>query len=363
MEEVNILIIGAGAVGLAIAENLSKTGEEVVVVEKESTFGRHTSSRNSEVIHSGIYYPQGTLKAALCVKGVKLIYHYLSQNNIPFSNCGKLVVACDYSEEKALTDLMENGMRNGVEGLQIIEQSECLKLEPQIKAVKALQVASTGILDTHKFMQSLASNAEKNDVFIIYDMEVTAIEKNEDRYLVKFHNGETYAANYLINSAGLHSDQIAEMAGIDLEKHDLKLHWCKGEYYKTSKIKNIHRLIYPLPDRISLGIHLTINLAGNIRFGPSAYYLKDLDYSMDEKSKDEFLLSINRYLDLLGEDLEMDDCGIRPKLQSPVGEFRDFYIKEESEKGLPNFINLIGIESPGLTASLAIAEYVKDLMN
>jgi len=363
MEKVNILIIGAGVVGLAIAEKLSKTLEDIVVVEKEESFGRHTSSRNSEVIHSGIYYPQETLKAILCVRGVELMYKYLEEHNVPYNNCGKLIVACDPEEEKELLLLQENGIRNGVKELSIIDEEECKALEPLIKAHKALKVNSTGILDTHKFMNSLANQAEDKDAFVVYNMEVVEINKISDKYQVSFTNGEIYEADWVINCAGLYSDEISGMVGIDPVKHDLKLHWCKGEYFKTTKINSIKRLIYPIPDKISLGIHLSINLAGNCRFGPNAYYVDKLDYSMNEKFKKDFVFSINKYLDLKEEDLQMDDCGIRPKLQRSGENFRDFYIKEESEKGYPKLINTIGIESPGLTASLAIAEYVEKLIH
>ncbi len=201
----------------------------------------------------------------------------------------------------------------------------------------------TGIIDSHKLMQKLESNAEKNGAFIVYDMEVISIDTLVDGYLVKFSNGEVFETN----------------------KHEnLKLHWCKGEYYKSSKIKNIDHLIYPVPDPngVFLGIHLTINLQGEVRFGPNAYYVDELNYKIDELYKPEFLKAINNYIKIDEDSLHLDDCGIRAKLQEEGGEFRDFYIKEESEKGFPNFINCIGIESPGLTCCLTIAEEVKKLI-
>ena len=365
MEKVNILIVGAGVIGLSIARALSEEFEDVVVIEKEESFGRHTSSRNSEVIHSGIYYPQNTLKAKLCVRGIELIYDFCEKNGVPFQNCGKLIVASNEEELTELYKLKENGEKNNVKGLEIIDEIECRELEPQIRVIKALKVNSTGIFDTHKFMQKLEKEAESNDAFIVYDMEVISIKKNENKYIVNFTNGEIFEVNTLINSAGLFSDKIAEMVGIDMQNANLQLHWCKGEYYKTTKVKDIKRLIYPLPDPkgISLGIHLTINLNEEARFGPNAYYVNELNYSMDETHKDAFYDSIIKYIKIDKEHLSLDDCGIRPKLQGPDDDFRDFYIKEESEKGFPNFINLIGIDSPGLTCSLAIAEEVKRILN
>ncbi|RLC49689.1 MAG: NAD(P)/FAD-dependent oxidoreductase [Candidatus Cloacimonadota bacterium] len=362
MEEVNVLVIGAGVVGLSIAKVLSEEFEDVVVVEKEKSFGRHTSSRNSEVIHSGIYYSKDSLKAKFCVEGNKLLYDFCEKHNVPYQNCGKLVVATSEEELDALYKLKEKGERNGVQNLKIIDKEECLQLEPQVKAIKALKVDATGIVDTHSLMHQLALQAEKNDAFIIYDMEVTAIKKVANGYQVSFADGEIFQANYVINSAGLFSDKIAEMAGLDIS--NLKIHWCKGEYYKTTKIKNIKHLIYPLPDPkgISLGIHLTINLNGEVRFGPNAYYVDELNYAMDETYLDDFYQAVNRYIEVKKEHLQLDDCGIRPKLQGPNDDYRDYYIQEESANGLPNFINLIGIESPGLTSCLAIAEYVKEIM-
>ena len=364
MEKVNILIIGAGVIGLAIAEALSEDFKDVVVVEKEETFGRHTSSRNSEVIHSGIYYPQNSLKSELCVRGVELIYDFCENKGIPYQKCGKLIVATNENEIPELYKIKENGEKNNVKNLEIIEKSECEKLEPQIKALKALKVPCTGILDTHKLMKKLESEAEKKEAFIVYDMEVISIEKKDNCYVVNFSNEEIFETNIIINSAGLFSDKIARMVGIDINAENLKTYWCKGEYYKTTKVKNINHLIYPLPDPrgIFLGIHLTLNLNGEVRFGPNAYYIKELNYSMDETYKNEFSKAVNKYIQIDEEFLSPDDCGIRAKLQGPNDDFRDFYIKEESEKGFPNFINLMGIESPGLTCCLSIAEYVKNII-
>jgi len=364
MEEVNILVIGAGVIGLSIGKVLAESHDEVVVVEQESSFGRHTSSRNSEVIHSGIYYPQNTLKAILCVQGVSFLYQYCQEHHVPFSNCGKLVVANSETEKQHLCELKQNGEKNGVKDLEILDKEECLALEPQIKALAALKVNATGILDTHKFMASLEREIDNNDGFVVYEMEASNIESIPEGYIVTFSNGEKYRCKILINCAGLFCERIAHLAGIDTTSQNLKIHFCKGEYFKTSKIRDIKRLIYPLPDPtgISLGIHLSINLLGDIRFGPNAYYINEIDYKMDETHLKDFHKAVTRYLDLEEDWLMLDDCGIRPKLQAPGESFRDFYIREESPKGLPGFINLMGIESPGLTACLAIANYVKQII-
>lgn len=365
MEKVRILIIGAGVVGLAIAEKLSQYFEDLVVVEKETSFGRHTSSRNSEVIHSGIYYPKDSFKAKFCVNGNRLLYQYCTENEIPHKKTGKLVVASSENEIEQLEGLQEKGRINGVSDLQIFDEKKVNELEPKIKAKAALLVPSTGILDTHKLMEDLENRIEKNDGFVIYDMEVKSIEYKDKKFFVSFTNEEVYCANILVNSAGLFSDSISAMLGIKkAENKSLKLHWCKGEYYKSNKIGNVKHLIYPLPDPsgVFLGIHLTLNLNNEVRFGPNAYYVDDLNYKMDDINKNDFLTAINRYINVGEEDLHLDDCGIRPKLQGPDDDFRDFYIQEETGKGFPNFINLIGIESPGLTCCFSIANYVKSLI-
>lgn len=364
MESVNILIIGAGVVGLAIAKKLSQEFEDVVVVEKESSFGRHTSSRNSEVIHSGIYYPPNSLKAVLCEKGAWKLYQYAEEKKIPFEKCGKLIVATSTKEKSELSRLKKNGENNRVEGLRLLTQDEVIALEPEIKAVEALHVPSTGIIDTHKFMSQLAKDAEENDAFIVYDMKVINIIMDKGTYNVLFENGQVFRTRYIVNCSGLFTSDILNILALDSSYPDLKISWCKGDYYKTNKITGINHLIYPVPDPdgIYLGIHLTKDLSGKVRFGPNAYYVDKIDYKMDETNKPEFLKAINKYLKLDDKNLQLDDCGIRPKLQKQGDGFRDFYIKEETEKGYPGLINLIGIESPGLTSAMAIADFVSQLI-
>ena len=350
--------------GLAVGFELSKHFDDVVIVEKEDSYGRHTSSRNSEVIHSGIYYPNGSLKAKLCLEGRILMYEYLKEKCIPYRQCGKLVIAATAAELPALKTLKENGIRNGVEDLEIINKGECKKLAPEVIAEKAMVVPCTGILDTHRYMQHLKVDFEENDGFILFDMEVINITKDDDRYIVAFSNGEEFKTEFLINCAGLECENIARYTGIETINEGLKIHWCKAEYFKTTERFSFDRLIYPMPDPTGmyLGIHLTLNLAGEIRFGPSAYYVNELHYGMDDTNKQTFIDSVSKYLRIDTEKLHPDDTGIRPKLQGEGEGFRDFYINEETEKGLKGFINLMGIESPGLTASLAIGKYVKELM-
>ncbi len=364
MENVNILVIGAGVVGLAVARRLSEEFDDVVVVEKEPSFGRHTSSRNSEVIHSGIYYPNNSLKAALCVKGNQMLYDYAAERGVPCERCGKLVVATSDEEKDELIRLQKNGTANGVQNLTIIDGDEVNALEPSVKAIAALKVESTGIIDTHKLMYKMEKDVEANDGFIVYDMRVINIIMDKGVYNVLFEDGEVFRCRYIVNCSGLYSNDIITMLKLDKDNPELMIQWCKGEYYKTNIKRDIHHLIYPVPDPkgVYLGIHLTKNLNNELRFGPNAYYVDEIDYKFDEQYKSDFHKAINNYLDLDEEELYQDDCGIRPKLQKKGEDFRDFYIKEETDKGYPGLINLIGIESPGLTSALAIAEFVAQLI-
>ena len=359
--EFDAVIIGAGIVGLAVAHRLREKFDSILLVEKENSFGKHVSSRNSEVIHSGIYYERDSLKAKLCVEGNQKLVQYAQSNNIGHKICGKLVVVSDTEELQQLKTLMINGMQNGVQGLEIISAAEVKKREPHIHSEGALWVPSAGIIDSHAVMQKLEYQIKSQNGVVVYNSEVTGIQYKNDNYLVSFNNLDYSAVSpIVINSAGLWCDKISSMVGIT----DYQLHICKGEYYKTSLYRHqINSLIYPLPTDISLGLHIVMHLDGTIGFGPNAYYVDEIDYSMDDSNKKEFLTNINKYMDLTEEALNEDFAGIRPKIQAPGKPQEDFIIKNEIEKGYHNFINLIGIESPGLTASLAIAEYVKDIID
>ncbi|MBN1620969.1 MAG: NAD(P)/FAD-dependent oxidoreductase [Endomicrobiales bacterium] len=366
MEKVDITIIGAGVVGLAVAARLSSSGKSCIILEKNSKFGQETSSRNSEVIHSGIYYPRNSLKAKLCVKGNKSLYEFCNKNNIKFSKLGKVIVATNQDEITAIEKLKQNGQNNGVENLQLLTKKQLKDMEPEVNALEALYSPDTGIIDTHSLMQKYLAIAQENEALISYDSEVTAIEKANGSFniTVKKDNYK-FQTELLINCAGLNSDKIASMCGIDVEESKYRLYYCKGSYFRTNQAFNVKRLVYPVPsvNVQHLGIHLTIDLAGSVRFGPNAQYIDTIDYSIDTAQKEAFQKSIKTYLPSIQEDaLYPDTAGIRPKLQGPEDGFRDFIICNEKEKKLEGLINLIGIESPGLTASDAIAEYVEGLI-
>ncbi len=363
MTDIDVLIVGAGVVGLAVASELSKK-YSVVIVERHSSFGQETSSRNSEVIHAGIHYPPGSLKAKLCVEGNRMLYNICKKNNIGFKKLGKFIVATNDEEIKMLEVLKERGERNGVEGLKFYERKDIKKIEPYVDAKLAIYSPSSGILDSHGLMKHFASVAESNGALFAYHSEVINIEKVRDGFKIKVKNSgiEEVTARILVNSAGLSSDKIAQMVGIDIDKAGYRLHFCKGDYFSWNK-RLLNHLIYPIPGKFSIGIHAGLDLTGSIKFGPNAYFVDEINYNIESKKK-EFYNSIRKYLPSVKlDELSPAMSGIRPKLQRPDEDFRDFVISHESEKGLPGLINLIGIESPGLTASPAIAKCVSKMVD
>jgi len=366
----DITIIGAGVVGLAIAAQVASQDREVYVLEKNETFGLEISSRQSGVIHSGIYYPEGSLKAKMCVAGNRILYELCERYGIGQRRLGKLIVATSDEETGELQTLLERGQRNGAEGLRILSKREMKELEPNIEGVAAILSPSTGIIDSYALMKYFIAKAKDGGVQIAYQTKVVGIEKVADGYKVTVEDGTgkfSFTTRLLINCAGLHCDKVAELAGIDIAKAGYKLHYCKGEYFSISSRKSIlvKRLIYPVPPPkvTGVGIHLTFDLEGRMRLGPSIHYVDSIDYAVDDQHKQLFYDSVRRFLPSIEyDDLEPEMAGIRPKLQESGGDIKDFVIRDESDKGLPGFINLIGIESPGLTACPAIAKYVWGLI-
>jgi L-2-hydroxyglutarate oxidase LhgO len=348
----------------------------VYVVERNESFGLETSSRNSQVIHSGIYYPQGSLKGMACITGKAMLYEICKRHGIPHRKLGKLIVAMDDEEVKQLEILLERGMRNGVSDLRMLNCYEIAKLEPNVKAVAALFSPSTGIIDVHALMKHYMARAKDKGSSIVYRSNVTGINRRNGGYQVSVKDGSgvfQFYTKVLINSAGLNSDRIAELAGIDIDRCSYRLHYCKGQYFKTNhdRYRPVNRLIYPVPltKGSGLGIHTTPTFDGVMLLGPSSHYIDSIEYSVDEQLRDAFYESISRFLPFIEcGSLQPEMAGIRPTLQGKGDSFRDFEIRDEWDKGLPGFINLVGIESPGITSSPAIAKYVgglteKALMN
>ena len=369
LTEINVAIIGAGVIGLATACEVAQGKKEVFVLEKNRTFGLETSSRNSEVIHAGIYYPEDSLKAKLCVEGRNLLYRLCDDHNIAYKKSGKIIVAADENEVSWLEELYEQGRKNGIDDLVLLSRTKVKELEPNIEARAGLLSPSSGIFDSHNLLKFLYSQGRAKGAEFVFGTEVIGVERIGTRYKVQIKDRDGISdvlAHVILNCAGLNSDRIAHLAGINIAKADYRLHYCKGEYFSLdSKYKNlISRLIYPAPDQAGHGIHWRQALDGRVLLGPSAHYVEAIDYSVDETHKQYFYNSAKRFLPFLElEDLAPESAGIRPKLQGPGDDFRDFVITHEEKAGFPGLINLIGIESPGLTAALAIARYVGRMMS
>ncbi len=366
MQEIDIVIIGAGVIGLAVSHYLSSgSAKDIVVVEKNSSFGQETSSRNSEVIHAGIYYPRDSLKAKTSIRGKHLLYELCSECGIPHKRIGKLLVASDNESAGKLETIYGNALECGVKSLRFLEKEETRELEPDIKAESVLFSPDSGIIDSHSLMKFLYQSAKQRKVDFAFSVEVIGINRNKDFYEVAAREpgGDIFSfrTGAVVNCAGLNSDGIAEMVGMDAEKHRYRIHYCKGQYFRISDPGrfSINHLIYPPPTELGLGIHITPDLAGGLRVGPDAKYVAEIDYDIDEKDKEIFCDSVRKFLPgLRQEDMIPDTAGIRPRLKGERDGFRDFIIRNESEQGFPNFVNLIGIDSPGLTSCLAIAELV-----
>ncbi|MBX3043765.1 MAG: NAD(P)/FAD-dependent oxidoreductase [Candidatus Kapabacteria bacterium] len=372
MADYDIIIAGAGAVGLAIAAKLSVKKRNILILEKNSSFGNEISSRNSEVIHSGIYYEQNSLKANLCVSGRELLYSWCKNHNVPHKITGKYIIAVNDDELSGLERLKNNGIQNGVEGLEIVSGDRVTYNNPGIECVSALYSPGSGILDSHKLMESFIFSMKNCD--IVYNHEAIKVEFSNSTLncTVRTNNGEEFqvSTKYFINSCGLGADLLAEASGIDIDEHNYRINYVKGHYFRIAPtLSHIAKnLIYPLPPAnfTGLGVHVTIDLAGGLKLGPDVNYLNErvADYSVPEEYTEIFFRSAKRFIpELKFEDLTPDQSGIRPKLQKPGQQPRDFIINEETDKGLPGMINLIGIESPGLTSCIAIAEYIDRIVS
>ncbi|MFH1542259.1 MAG: NAD(P)/FAD-dependent oxidoreductase [bacterium] len=358
--EFKYVIIGAGVVGLAVARELSlhvQDDEGVVVLEKEKTSGTGISSRNSEVIHAGIYYPTNSLKHRLCIEGRRLLYQYCAEKNIPHQKCGKLIIATDPSESDALAKVYDQAQKNGVENVVRLTREEALALEPDINVHEALLSKETGIINVHSLMDVLEKEFVANNGTIAHNSEVVVIAYDGKMFTVTLKDGTVLLADKVINCAGLGGIKVSELLGITPEK----MYPCKGSYFSYNGKHSCKHLVYPVPEHNlkGLGVHATISLDGTLRFGPDVEYSSDInDYQVDSAKHQAFALSAQKLFNNLDSvKLTPDMAGMRPKIQGPSDKVvKDFYIKNETE--FPGFINLLGIESPGLTASLAIGQHV-----
>lgn len=369
MPDVAVTVIGGGVVGLAVARELASGRQPIFLLERNERYGMETSSRNSEVIHAGIYYTPGSLKATLCVEGKHLLYGLCEKHDIPHRKCTKIITATTQAELTQLESILAKGNANGA-GLSMLTADDVRKLEPQIATVGGIFSPTTGIISAHGLMDFYAHQFKERGGEILMRCTVKGIERVSDGYRIAIEEQgqpSEFTSAMVVNAAGLESDTIASLAGIDVDAEGYRLSYCKGSYFALpgSYRSAVQRLVYPVPTPHSLGVHAVLDLTGRIRFGPDAEYLdsRTLDYSVDESKRAVFAESVRRILPFVTDgDLTPDLAGIRPKLQKEGEPARDFVIQEESARGLPGFVNLIGIESPGLTASPAIARIVAGML-
>jgi L-2-hydroxyglutarate oxidase LhgO len=358
MERVDCIVIGAGVVGLALARELALRGREVVLLEAEDRIGTGISSRNSEVIHAGIYYPAGSLKARLCVAGNRALYAYCAARNVAHRRCGKLIVATEPSQVEALRDLQARAEANGVRDLQWLEAGEALRLEPRLRCAAALLSPSTGIVDSHGLMRALRMDAEAAGASVVLKSPVLGGMDTPEGLRVEVGGAEpmSLAAAHVFNCAGLGAQAVARgFAGIHPGSVP-PLHLSKGSYFSLSGPAPFSRLVYPIPDQSHLGVHLTLDLAGQARFGPDMEWVDRESYDVDLRRADGFYAEVRKYWpDLPDGSLQPAYAGMRPKLHGPGEPAPDFLIQREDAHGVPGLVNLFGIESPGLTACLALA--------
>ncbi|MCR9097497.1 MAG: NAD(P)/FAD-dependent oxidoreductase [bacterium] len=368
----DVVVIGAGVVGLAIAARLASERRSVLVLERETGIARGVTSRNSEVIHAGIYYPAESLKALSCVEGRERLYAWCESRRVDHRRTEKLIVATAPAEVPTLESLLDKGRTNGVVGLELIDASACRALEPSVRAHAAIRSPVTGIVDAHGFCASLLAEAEAKGAILAVAKNVVGLARGSAGWRVEVRaegepSVETISAGSVVDAAGLDADRVAALAGIDLDAHRLRQHPCKGDYFVLGpgKAVSTSRLIYPVPQQAGLGIHLTLDLAGRPRFGPDATYVESRDdFEVEATKAPRFREAVARYLpDLADATLSPDYAGIRPKLAGPGEAFRDFVVEEGSDWGAPGFIGCLGIESPGLTAALALAERVAGLLS
>ncbi len=361
----DVVVIGAGVIGLAAAAALSKAGRSVLILERESSIAGGITSRNSEVVHAGIYYPAGSLKAELCVRGREQLYAWCAEQRVDARRLGKLIVATRVEEESMLDDLLAQGRGNGVVGLEMIDRAEIARLEPEISANRAIHSRETGIVDGHRFSMSLLAAAESDGAILALERNVESLDPRPFGWCVEVVDAdqqiEQIDVGLVVDAAGLDADRIARLAGLDVDALGWRQHPCKGDYFSLAPGVRLalQRLIYPVPQQAGLGIHATLDLSGRIRFGPDAEYVDEISFEVDPVKAIHFSEAARCYLPTLSESsLIPDYAGIRPKLAGPGEGFRDFVIEEASAHGAPGFVACIGIESPGLTASLAIAARV-----
>jgi L-2-hydroxyglutarate oxidase LhgO len=364
MDKVECVVIGAGVVGLAIARKLAQAGREVIVLEAAEGIGTVTSSRNSEVIHAGIYYKAGSLMARMCVNGKHKLYDYCRSHGIPHKNCGKLIVATTPQESEKLQSIRAHAAANGVLDMQVLSGAAARELEPALNCEAALLSPSTGIIDSHAYMLALRGDAEEAGAAFAFHTPLLRAKASGGRFELEA-GGEapmTLQCELVVNAAGLDAPATARhIEGMPAELIP-QAYLAKGNYFSCSARAPFSRLIYPVPEPGGLGVHLTLDMAGQARFGPDVEWVDHIDYAVDAARATRFYPAIRKYWPTLPDDALMPSySGMRPKIVPPAVASQDFVIQGPREHGVNGLINLFGIESPGLTSSLAIADHVGEL--
>ena len=356
-ERVDVVVIGAGVVGLAVARCLALAGREVLVLERHDAIGTETSSRNSEVIHAGIYYPTGSNKARLCVRGKHLLYAYCAKAGVPHANCGKVIVAVRDDDVSRLDAYREQAAINGAGDLTALSGVQVRQLEPEVRAVAGLLSPTTGIIDSHSYMLALQGELEAAGGWVAFLTEVVGLEATDDGIDVHTE-AMSLRASWVVNAAGLSAPGVAGWMGVAP-----KAHYARGRYYALTGPQPFKRLVYPLPEPGGLGVHVTLDLAGQAKFGPDVEWLDTVDYTFDDSAREAFVAAIASYYPGIDADrLHPSYTGVRPKISGPDEANADFVLAGPAQHGTPGLVNLLGIESPGLTASLAIGEAVEAMI-
>lgn len=363
LESVDCVVVGAGVVGLAVARALALRGREVLVLEAENAIGTGISSRNSEVIHAGIYYPAGSLKARLCVQGQRMLYAYCAERGLPHQRCGKLVVATSEAQQAQLKVIAECGAANGVDNLQWLTRSEARQREPALECVAALYSPSTGIVDSHALMLSLQGDLEHAGGMVACNTQLLQAHCSPDGIVLTMQDGTRLRANTVVNAAGLNAPLLAlQFAGLD-PRHVPQAFYAKGSYFSLTGKAPFSHLIYPVPEPAGLGVHLTLDLGGQAKFGPDVQWVADpADLDVHAQRGAAFYDEVRKYWPALPADaLVPAYAGMRPKIHAPTEPAADFVVQADSTHGIRGLINLFGIESPGLTSALALGEHVADM--
>ena len=364
MEEVDCVVAGAGVVGLAVARALALAGREVIVLDAAEGIGTETSSRNSEVIHAGIYYPANSLMARFCVTGRRKLYPYLREKGVPHENCGKLIVATSEQEDAMLAGIKQRAEANGVEGMQVLTRDEAIAMEPALRCTSALFSPVTGIIDSHAYMLALQGDAENAGAVMVFHSPVLGGRVTGRQIDIDVGGADPISlrCRLLINSAGLHAPGFARRLVGMPEDRIPTAYYAKGNYFSMAGRSPFSRLIYPVPVPGGLGVHLTIDLGGQARFGPDVEWIDEIEYTVDARRADSFYDAVRRYWPGLKDGaLQPGYAGIRPKTVPKGAPAQDFLVQGPQTHGIPGLIHLFGIESPGLTASLAIADHVVEV--